>query len=190
MSKGFSQEIDPQLVRRAAKGDPAAHAELYDRFGPAVFTLARRLVRRKDVAEEILQDAFLDVLRRIGSFRGDAPLGAWIRRIAVNRSLMFLRSYWEKHNDELPESISAPGNSPDIDIENLDMLRLLETLPDTARTVVWLHDVEGYTHDEIGRLMNRTASFSKSQLARAYAKLQAGIVADAEVKPCTQQPAN
>lgn len=189
MSKGFSQTVEPQLLRRAQQGDRAAHAELYRRFGPAVFTLARRLLRRPDVAEEVLQDAFIDVLRRIGSYRGEAPLGAWIRRIAMNRCLMFLRSYWEKHSDDLPDALPATGSRPELEVENLDLLRLLEELPDTARAVVWLHDVEGYTHEEIGRLMNRSTSFSKSQLARAYNRLQASAL-EQEVQPCTQQPAN
>lgn len=190
MNTGFRQTIDPRLVKRAANGDRSAHAELYRVFGPAVFTLARRLVKRTDVAEEILQDAFLDVLRRIGSYRGEAPLGAWIRRITVNRCLMFLRTWWERNNDALPEDVEAPTNTPDIDVENLDMLRLLDTLPPLGRAVVWLHDVEGYTHEEIGQLLKRSTSFSKSQLARSYARLQAELQPSTEVKACTLQPDN
>ena len=186
MSRGFAQDIEPKLLRAAKRGEREAQAEIYRRFSPAAFTLARRLVKRRDVAEELLQEAFLDVLRRLGSFRGEAPLGAWIRRIVMNRCLMFLRSYWEQYSDALPEEL--PGDAiatPEMHLEQLDLVQLLDTLPPISRAVVWLHDVEGYTHAEIGQLLEKTASFSKSQLARAYVRLRE---AAKEVDACTQQP--
>lgn len=188
MSKGFLQDVEPALLRAAKCGERSAHAEIYRRYAPAAFTLARRMVKRRDVAEELLQEAFLDVLRRIGSFRGEAPLGAWIRRIVMNRCLMFLRSYWEQHNDALPDEFPGDGAAtPDMDLQKLDLVALLDGLPPVARTVVWLHDVEGYTHEEIGKMLDRSTSFSKSQLARAYQRLRQAAT---EVTSCTQQPAS
>ncbi|MDX1443492.1 MAG: sigma-70 family RNA polymerase sigma factor [Gammaproteobacteria bacterium] len=188
MSRGFAQDIEPALLRAAKRGDHGAQAEIYRRFGPAAFTLARRLVKRHDVAEELLQEAFLDVLRRIGSFRGEAPLGAWIRRIVMNRCLMFLRSYWEQNNEELPEEVHADQvPTPDMHLEQLDLVKMLDALPAVSRAVVWLHDVEGYTHEEIGQMLDKSTSFSKSQLARAYQRLRQAAT---EVESCTQQPAS
>ena len=174
MANPFDQELEPGLVARAQRGDMKAHAVLYRAFGAGVNGVARRLVRSPDIAEEIVQDTFVEVIHSIDRFRGDAPVGAWIRRIAVTKSLMHLRSYWEKHKSALPdddETGPAAPAAPDVH-GRLDLEIALGLLPVTARTVVWLHDVEGYTHDEIGALLGQTASFSKSQLARAYARLR------------------
>lgn len=176
MANPFDQELDPGLVARAQRGDMKAHAVLYRAFAGGVNGVARRLVRSPDIAEEIVQDTFVEVIHSIGRFRGEAPIGAWIRRIAVSKSLMHLRSYWERNKRGLPEDDegalqpAAPA-APDVH-GRLDLEIALGLLPTTARTVVWLHDVEGYTHEEIGALLGQTASFSKSQLARAYARLR------------------
>lgn len=176
MANPFDQELDPGLVARAQRGDMKAHAVLYRAFAGGVNGVARRLVRSPEVAEEIVQDTFVEVIHSIGRFRGEAPIGAWIRRIAISKSLMHLRSYWERNKRGLPEdddgalAPAAPA-APDVH-GRLDLEIALGLLPTTARTVVWLHDVEGYTHEEIGALLGQTASFSKSQLARAYARLR------------------
>jgi RNA polymerase sigma-70 factor (ECF subfamily) len=177
MANPFDQELDPGLVARAQRGDMKAHAVLYRAFAAGVNGVARRLVRSPDVAEEIVQDTFVEVIHSIGRFRGEAPVGAWIRRIAVSKSLMHLRSYWERNKRGLPDDdegsvgyAQAPA-APDVH-GRLDLEIALGLLPVTARTVVWLHDVEGYTHEEIGELLGQTPSFSKSQLARAYARLR------------------
>jgi RNA polymerase sigma factor (sigma-70 family) len=177
MANPFDQELDPGLVARAQRGDMKAHAVLYRAFAGGVHGVARRLVRSPDVAEEIVQDTFVEVIHSIGRFRGEAPVGAWIRRIAVSKSLMHLRTYWERNKRALPDDddevgyASAAPAAPDVH-GRLDLEIALGLLPVTARTVVWLHDVEGYTHEEIGALLGQTASFSKSQLARAYTRLR------------------
>ena len=177
MANPFDQELDPGLVARAQRGDMKAHAVLYRAFAGGVNGVARRLVRSPDIAEEIVQDTFVEVIHSIGKFRGEAPIGAWIRRIAVSKSLMHLRSYWERNKRGLPEDddeaigqTPAPA-APDVH-GRLDLEIALGLLPATARTVVWLHDVEGYTHEEIGEMLGQSPSFSKSQLARAYARLR------------------
>jgi RNA polymerase sigma factor (sigma-70 family) len=175
MANPFDQELDPGLVARAQRGDMKAHAVLYRAFAGGVNGVARRLVRSPDVAEEIVQDTFVEVIHSIGRFRGEAPVGAWIRRIAVSKSLMHLRTYWERNKRALPDDDDEVGPAapaaPDVH-GRLDLEIALGLLPVTARTVVWLHDVEGYTHEEIGALLGQTASFSKSQLARAYTRLR------------------
>ncbi len=167
-------QVEPEVLERARRGERAAHAELYTVFAPMVYTLAYRMLLSRALAEDILQETFVEVLTKISTYRGEAELGFWVRRIAVNKCLMHLRSSWTSRRSaaddfDLIEGEAAP-------VERHDALeRALASLSDTARAVVWLHDVEGYTHQEIARLMRRTPSFSKSQLARAHERLRKAL---------------
>jgi len=166
-------QVDTALVARAQAGDRAAHAELYSAFASPVFTVARRMLASKALAEDVLQETFVDVLRKIGDYRGEAEVGFWIRRIAVNKCLMHLRSSWvSRREPEGDERVAIePARAAGLD-DQVALERALDGLADVARAVVWLHDVEGYTHKEIGRLMGSSTSFSKSQLARAHERLR------------------
>lgn len=178
-------EIDPAIVRRAAGGDVRAHEIIYRAFSAPVYSICLRFTRVPAQAEDLLQDTFIEVMRSIAGFRGDAPIGSWIRRVAVSKALMFLRSAWHRRGRSLdddwdesathgPESQSAsPDNAMDLDAA-------LASLPPVSRAVVWLHDVEGFTHREIAGLMGKTESFSKSQLSRAYQRLRPMLEAGRE----------
>ncbi|HEX4300722.1 MAG TPA: RNA polymerase sigma factor [Gammaproteobacteria bacterium] len=190
MSSRFDQSIPDGVLERARAGDRGAQAELYAAFGQPVFGLARRMLGRADLADDVLQETFIEVLKGLSKFRGEAPLGMWIRRIAVNECLMQLRSHWHRFrlpmssgNDGTPveEWLTADEPPPD---KGLDVERALDALSPEARAVVWLHDVEGYTHVEIARLMHATPSFSKSQLARAYVRMRQWAGRPDEVEPC------
>jgi RNA polymerase sigma-70 factor (ECF subfamily) len=179
-------EIEPEVLRRAQTGDREAHAALYRAFAPMVYTLARRMLGSSAVAEDVLQDCFVEVIRKAGQFRGDGgvPVGLWIRQIAVNKSLSQLRSPWRRRRIEAA-SIEPQADDP---VEpNSELERALGTLGVTARAVVWLYVVEGYTHDEIGRLMGRSTSFSKSQFSRACQQLRRELQPEVEedgIEPC------
>ncbi|HEX5420543.1 MAG TPA: sigma-70 family RNA polymerase sigma factor, partial [Gammaproteobacteria bacterium] len=164
---------DPAILARARAGDIDAHARLYEIFAPMVYTLARRMLASRAQAEDVLQETFVEVICKIRGCRGDTEFGFWIRRIAVNKCLMHLRSGWVARRvlTEAEEDAAGPQGTHGTE-ERVSLERALAILGDTARAVVWLHDVEGYTHNEIGRLMGRTASFSKSQLARAHERLR------------------
>jgi len=167
-------QADTAIVVRARNGDRNAHAELYTLYAPAVFTLARRLLASRALAEDALQETFVEVIRKIGTCRDEAVVGAWIKRIAINKCLAHLRSFWvSRRSPDGDEQIPFEHARCTPADEALALERALDTLPATARFVVWLHDVEGCTHKEIGELMGRTASFSKSQLARAHERLRA-----------------
>jgi RNA polymerase sigma-70 factor (ECF subfamily) len=183
--------IPPETVAAAQAGDEAAIEAVYHATAGPLYTLLRRLVRRPAIAEELLQETFVDVLEHIGAYEGRCPLPAWIRALAVNRALMYLRSPWHRSlewmdkdpggADRLPAREHA--TSGDAGVE-----RALMTLPAISRAVVWLHDVEGYTHAEIGLALGRTPSFSKSQLSRAHARLRTCLADSAPVAgevPCT-----
>ena len=165
------QQAEPALLIRAQQGDMQAHSGLYATYSRGVYTLARRMLTSSSLAEDVLQETFIEVIRKIHTYRGEAELGHWIRRIAVNKCLMLLRSSWEAKRDGDIEGYE-PQAPEDRSNERLDLEQALEALSPTARAVVWLHDVEGYTHKEIGNLMGRTASFSKSRLARAHDRLK------------------
>jgi RNA polymerase sigma-70 factor (ECF subfamily) len=166
-------QLDAAVLARAQHGDRTAHAEIYGLFGSTVFTLARRMLASRPLAEDVLQDTFVEVIRKVGTYRGDAEFGFWVKRIAINKCLMHLRSGWSsRRSDDGDEAIALlPTRAPGVD-DSIALERALDELSDTARAVVWLHDVEGHTHKEIGRMMGRTASFSKSQLARAHDRLR------------------
>jgi RNA polymerase sigma factor (sigma-70 family) len=180
MLKPFPQ-VDALLLARAQCGDRAAHTELYELFAGMVFTLARRMLASRAAAEDVLQDTFIEVFRKIGGYRGEAQLGFWVKRIAINKCLMQLRSGWRSRRcDDGEDVVSAePARVAALD-DQIALERALDALPDTARIVVWLHDVEGHTHKEIGAMMGYTASFSKSQLARAHERLRSLLMVDEE----------
>jgi RNA polymerase sigma factor (sigma-70 family) len=166
-------QLDATVLARAQHGERAAHAEIYGLFSTSVFTLARRMLASRALAEDVLQDTFIEVIRKVGTYRGEAEFGFWVKRIAINKCLMHLRSSWVSRRDgDGEETIgSVPTRAVGID-DQIALERALDELSDTARVVVWLHDVEGHTHGEIARMMGRTASFSKSQLARAHERLR------------------
>jgi RNA polymerase sigma-70 factor (ECF subfamily) len=187
---GFSdsEQLNDALVR-ARSGERRAHGDIYRLLEQPVRTLARRLVARTPVAEDLAQDVFVEVLTNLGRFEGRGSFAGWVRAITVRKCLMHLRSPWRR-GPQWIESLSGEEASdageacPPTAGEAMDLERALAKLPDTARTVVWLHDVEGYTHGEIGALLGGTASLSKSQLARAHARLRELLENDGATTTC------
>jgi RNA polymerase sigma-70 factor (ECF subfamily) len=179
MSRFADIQIDPGIVKRAARGDVRAHEIIYRGFASPVYSMCLRFTRVPAHAEDLVQETFVEVIRKISAFRGEAPLGSWIRRIAVTKSLMFLRSAWHKRGQSLDEDFEdiTAGRPESHGISShpehaIDLDAALANLPSVSRAVVWLHDVEGFTHKEIAGLMGKTESFSKSQLSRAYKRLR------------------
>jgi RNA polymerase sigma factor (sigma-70 family) len=184
--------ISNELIGRARSGDGAAQAAMYRTAGPPVFALIRRLVGNRAVAEDLFQDTMMTLLQRLEDFRGEAPLGAWLRQIAVSRCLMYLRSpwhrarlQWDPGDDRATPHSAMLRVAPAISVDAVDVERALATLTPVARAVVWLFEVEGYSHEEIARLFGRSVSFSKSQLARALAQLRRGLTPQEGQEACT-----
>ena len=165
------------VIPRVKAGDPVAQEALYRAFEAPVYNLARRICRTTEDAEDVLQETFLEVFRSIGRYRGDGSLWGWVRTIASSKALMRLRRNKYRDTDELQDDI-VPLRREDTALR-MDLETALERLSGTARAVVWMHDVEGYTHDEIAGMMDRTVSFSKSQLARAHSKLRVWLGTEA-----------
>lgn len=190
MSAFLDSDLPTETVSRARAGAVDAQEAIYRAFQRPVRTLARRLVPNVAVAEDLAQDVFVDVLTKLGQYDGRGSFAGWVRSITVNKCLMHLRSPWQRARRWL-DSASEDGGagwpeqrSASVTGDTVDLERALARLGDTARAVVWLHDVEGYTHAEIGRLLGGTASFSKSQLARAHAHLRELLESDGVKATC------
>src|SRR6187455_190528 len=159
-----------RVVARARAGDPDALEQLYRAFEAPVYNLARRICRTTEDAEDVLQETFFEVCRSIGRYREEGSLWGWIRTIAASKALMRLRRNKYRDTEELHDEVV--GNRREDTPLRMDLEAALERLSETSRAVVWLHDVEGYTHEEIAEMMGKTPSFSKSQLARAHTRLR------------------
>ncbi len=170
----ISLAVPDILIARARSGDLDALEALYRAFETPVYNLALRVLRSPEDAEDVLQETFLEVVRSIGQYRGEGHLWGWIRQIAASKALMRIRRNQVRETEALhEESAAASGGSETGAVPaRIDLERAFERLSATSRAVVWLHDVEGYTHEEIAELMGKTVSFSKSQLARAHARLR------------------
>ena len=188
---GFpDSDLPPETLVRARAGAVDAQEAIYRAFQRPVRTLARRLVPSVAAAEDLAQDVFVEVLTKLDQYDGRGSFAGWVRSIAVNRCLMYLRSPWSRGLGWV-ESLVTGDTDAGLDRttqccsdDAVDLERALARLGETARAVVWLHDVEGYTHAEIGALLGGSASFSKSQLARAHARLRELLEPDAERTTC------
>ena len=163
------------VVSRAGDGDEKALELVYRSYESAVFTLARRICRNEADAQDVMQDTFLEVCRSITKYRGEGSLWGWIRQVTVSKALMHLRRERVRAAKSLDVDGFALGSlatAPPEPTVPVELEAALEQLSPVARTVLWLHEVEGYTHQEIGEMMGKTASFSKSQLSRAHQRLR------------------
>jgi RNA polymerase sigma-70 factor (ECF subfamily) len=158
------------VIARAKLGDPVALEALYTAYSTPAYNLARRICRTTEDAEDVLQETFFEVCRSIRNYRGDGSIWGWIRTVTSSKALMRLRRNKYRDTDDLTDEL-APSRAGSHALR-MDLETALDRLSETSRAVVWLHDVEGYTHEEIATQMGKTVSFSKSQLARAHQRLR------------------
>ena len=186
-NSSFAIDVPASLLARACKGERDAFEQLYRWFERPVFTLALRVCGDRASADEVLQETMLKMWSGIGGFRGDggSPFWGWLRQVAVNEALMRLRrSRRLEHEDgndavdALAEDLAPP---PPAAADAALLQRTLAQLPDATRSVLWLYHAEGYTHQEIAEAMQRSVSFSKSQLARGTRRLRALLQVDTAV---------
>ena len=168
-------DTDHHLVRRAIDGDERAMRQLWSRHSPHVDAVVRRLVGDPDLAADVAQEVWIQIFRALPGYRGDSQFGTWVHRIAVNRTLNALRRSNRLARFEA-EIEDGDGVAVDHDGERALLAASIEEaaakLAPGARTVFMLHDVEGYTHEEIAEALGITAGGSKSQLFKARAKLR------------------
>jgi RNA polymerase sigma-70 factor (ECF subfamily) len=168
------------LVARVLAGDPDAERTLYDANVDRVYRLVYRMVGDPDLAGDYTQDTFVRCFERLATFRGESALSTWITAIAISvvyngqRKVRRLRA--REVDLEHAEPVAAPGREADPDLK-ARLAEAIGDLPEGYRTVFLMHDVEGFTHDQIGTALGIQEGTSKAQLSRARAKLRKELVA-------------
>lgn len=168
----YGVTIDPRMVKKLVQGDPIAQEEVYRKLSRPVFNMAIRVIRDRETAEEVTQDTFVDVLTKVSKLKNPKSFVGWVRTIAINHCLMRIRSPWHQRRDSRDVGDLDSGTPQNETEEAVAADQLLARLPERTRLVVWLFCVEGYTHDEIGRALGKSSSYSKSQVNRALKKLR------------------
>jgi RNA polymerase sigma-70 factor (ECF subfamily) len=167
-------ETDAAIVRRAIEGDERAMRLLWNQHSPHVDAIVRRLAADPDLAQDIAQEVWIQIFRALPGWRGEAKFSTWVHRIAVNRALNALRR--TRRLASLEMAIEEDSATVEQDGERTLLARTIEEavqrLSPGARTVFLLHDVEGYTHEEIATELGISPGGSKSQLFKARAKLR------------------
>ncbi len=163
-------------IALAASGDARAFERLYQAHVGRVHSLGRRMVGPDD-ADEVTQDVFVRAWEKLDSFRGESAFGTWLHRLAINVMLArrAKRGRWQSRHvsdEALAVPPTAPRRSPET---RIDLEAAIATLPDGARQVFVLHDVEGFKHREIAEMLGVTAGTSKAQLHRARMALRTHI---------------
>jgi RNA polymerase sigma factor (sigma-70 family) len=161
---------DLTIARRAVTGDSETFLNLYRQNLPRIYAVCLRIVANREQAEEVTQQALIRTWQTLGSYRGESPLSAWIHRIAANAALDYLRA-----RNRLTKRVEFTDNlevfeKPDLSSprENqMDMEQAIAALPPQARTVVVLHDIEGYSHSEISGMLGIAVGTSKAHLHAA-----------------------
>ena len=162
-------QSEKSLIERCIKEEGKAQKELYDLYAPAMMVVAMRYSKSDQEAEDVLQEAFIKVFEKLGSYRGEAGLKFWIKRIVVNTALNHQRSklYMFPMVDvnDLKEAKDSDVSLADFHFKEL--LSFIQELPSGCQTIFNLYAIEGYTHKEIGDMLEVSVGTSKSQYARA-----------------------
>jgi len=192
---------EASLVHSAQLGDPIAFDELHRRYSRRVFALCLRMVENTAAAEDLTQEIFLTVFRKIDLFRGDSAFSTWLHRIAVNTVLMHFRknSHPCPSLDELCSNADDAGDDsfeafladprPQISLDSISLERAIDSLPVRYQLAVILHDVHGYKHNEIAEIAGITVMNSKSILCRARMRLR-DLLEYGEARPPHRHPAS
>lgn len=183
-SFAVSAVVDPnasdiELCKLATDGSLAAFEIIYQRYHRRTYSLALRMTQSQTEAEDLTQEVFIQLFRKIGSFRGDSAFSTWLHRMTVNQVLMHFRKRSVKNertseDGEMPEQAVAGSVNPG-KMQVIDKIALKEAiaeLPRGYRNVFVLHDIEGFEHEEVARMMGISVGTSKSQLHKARLKLR------------------
>jgi len=195
------------LTRRAQQGDGDAFASLFEKHKVRVYSLCLRMTNNAAEAEDLTQDAFLQVFRKLDTFRGDSALSTWLYRIAVNTVLMHFRRK-SPRRISLDENCADRGSAKPVrreygtrdgrletSVTRIALARAISELPEGYRAIFLLHEVDGYQHREIAELLGCSVGTSKSQLHKAKLRIRdiltsGSQVQSAQVQPVHVQPAH
>ncbi|MCE2903044.1 MAG: RNA polymerase sigma factor [Gemmatimonas sp.] len=177
---------DAELLDRLRMGDPAAERQFYERHVDRVYRLILRMCGRPELAQEWTQDTFLRAFNRLDQFRGDSALASWLHAIAVSVTRNGLRTHKRREAfaaplDEATTVAARTAGDSDPDLKTR-LKAAIAALPEGTRRVFVMHDVEGFTHEEISDALGCAIGTSKSQLFRAREKLRAALAAFAPAR--------
>jgi RNA polymerase sigma-70 factor (ECF subfamily) len=194
----ITQASDGELIRRVADRDDAAFEALVDRYQTLVMSTCFHFLGNTEDSEDVAQDVFVQVYRNAARFRGDSKLSTWLYRIAVNRSLNFIRdnrkvgflasitSIFDGNPDEVPEPAAPDSERPDSQLEDRELYettqRAIDSLPKNQRAAWVLHKYEGLSHKEVGDVLGRSVSSVESLIHRAKISLQKNLIGYLEGK--------
>ena len=168
------QSTDLELAARLKKGDSRALREAYNAYSKKLYPVCLRYMGNEMAAQDALQDAFIRIFERIGQYRGDGPLGGWMRTVVVTMCLQHIRAQkavWVELGHEAEAASTSPFDALN-DLAATDLLRLIQQLPNGYREVFNLHAIEGYRHDEVAEMLGISEANSKVRLNRARQMLQ------------------
>jgi RNA polymerase sigma-70 factor, ECF subfamily len=174
--------LSADIIRRAQAGDSDAFADLFNAHKARIYALCLRMTSNTAEAEDLTQDAFMQVFRKLSTFRGDSALSTWLHRIAVNTVLMHFRKK-VLHQVSLDERTDGEGKTVRREcggrdsrlsgtVDRIALIRALKELPAGYRTIFLLHEVQGYEHQEIAQLLECSVGNSKSQLHKAKLRIR------------------
>jgi RNA polymerase sigma-70 factor (ECF subfamily) len=164
---------EAELIERAREGDPGAIQALYRHHARRVYAIVRRVAGEDALAEDCAQEAWIRAIRALPTFRGEARFSTWIHQIAVNCALAARRWRDRRAGRETPLSDTIPeAPADDATVLRVRLERALARLPAGMREVLVLHDIEGYTHEEIAEILGITPGTSRSQLFKARARMR------------------
>lgn len=169
-----------QLIKKVLKGNSRAQKAFYDQFAPKMYGVALRYARDRDEANDILQEGFVKVFGNLASFRSEGSLEGWVRRTIVNTAINYYKKNAKHHHPADIDVVLIFEESEVVSIVDQmsadELMEKIKGLPDGYRTVFNLNVIEGYTHKEIGDMLEISENTSKSQLARAKSYLKKRIV--------------
>ncbi len=155
---------------RVAVGDPSALAQIYETHGPGAYQTAFRITGSVPDAQDIVQDLFIALPEAIGTFRGEGSFGSWLRSCTARQALLHLRTRRRRHEVDLVAD--GPRVAGVSELDRIELEEALHRLPHALRVVVILRDVEGFSHEDIARMLSITPSASRMRLMRARQKLR------------------
>lgn len=168
-----------ELIQRAQQGEPRAIRELYRLYAPRVYAIVKRLAGDDALAEDWAQEAWVRIFRALGTFRAESRFTTWLHRIAVNSALHGRRWRDRRVIREAPLDDTIPTRAATEDaLLRLKLEKAIAALPERMRQVLVLHDVEGYTHEDIAEFLGVNVGTSKSQLFKARARMREMLSAE------------
>ena len=175
MGLSDKQTTDKQLLAKCLEKNRKAQNELYMKYAPKLFGTCLRYSKNNTDAEDILQEGFIKIFKYLKDFRNEGHFEGWMRKIMVTTALNFYKRKSLLNKEVDPDFVNAPSISvPDVIslLSSEELLSMIQELPDGYRMVFNLNTIEGYSHKEIGKIMNISVNTSKSQLSRARNSLQ------------------